>query len=680
MARPLLLFDRFVPRDAESRDAQLPFIATTGVSEGVQVPVLLCDIGHAERWAKTTAAILEPLLGEKPERARVPWSAEDPAGTLALVAALLEQEDLAIDVVTLNGTASHELPLSDRVRVFRAGELERIILSQDGPTVRELLAHGVVWQDEPSLICDRPQRMSLAENGPEQLLGALEQHLAACQVAYPAGIPSEALELRIEGTRAFDDPIALRRVLDVASVRGVLLCAIRYRGRGNASGLLVALREVVGRTLRGARVEMQIEPSEDPLVDLGRTILGENPLDPERLIELHRAWSEEASGEERVRFADDLLRRTVFHAIRKSDPSEGLLERAAALLGPSPQWIDTYHRFEQRGPPGLAVVPTWQCELRCTYCTIPKQDGRVMSERTLERAIELLLSSDSRELELHFVGGEPFVEWPLVRHACEWGSLRASELDAKIKFVFTTNAFSLTREMVECLSEYDVRFQLSIDGDASTQNAFRRTLTPGLDSHERSAAGHAAWFRDTGVEHHLIQVVHPNNVERMDLNFVHLMEQGYEKIKLSFALGARWSHDAVVLFGEGLDRIGAELERRWDTGQPGDLVNLLEDPTSARRPVEVTVDHDGHVFGGGAFLYIPKLRPELLLGHLDDLRSFDRYSLDELCADDLLRHWYTDGLADNNRQVATAITRFVRSMWSRHPERFGEHRVAEEPR
>src|SRR5690242_5763042 len=115
MARPLLLFDLFSPRGAESPGGRLPFIATLGVRAGEQVSLLLADSAHAERSIKTSRTCLAALLGEKPARARVPWSTEDPAATLALVAALLELEDLDIDVVTLDGTASEQLPASDRV-------------------------------------------------------------------------------------------------------------------------------------------------------------------------------------------------------------------------------------------------------------------------------------------------------------------------------------------------------------------------------------------------------------------------------------------------------------------------------------------------------------------------------------------------------------------------------------
>lgn len=673
MPRPLLLFDAFVPSgDVEARETCVTFIPTFAEKGGVKIPVLLSDIGRAERGIEADPSTLDSLLSENPERVRIAHSACNPQATRALLERLLREQDLAIELVTLDGTRPDDVPASDRLVVARPADLEPVVLEHYGPLEREMLSNGVVWHDEPTPICQRPQRVSVAEHGPEALLGTLERHLAACEAAFPEGVPTRALELTIDGTLAFEDRVSLDRLLDVAAVRGVLLRRIRYRGGGSLAGLVTALRETVRQTLRGASVVLDIEPSEDPAIDAARTILGKDPLDPDRLNELQRSWAAHSPQREDVRHADDLLRRAVFRSITDSAHSPETSERAAALLGAPRLWIDAYRRFSNRGAPRVVVVPTWQCELRCTYCTIPKQDGRVMTPRTLERAIELLLSSESSELELHFFGGEPFLEWPLIQHACEWGSARAASVGSKITFLFTTNAFSLTREMVDWLSKYEVRFQLSVDGDAATQNAFRRTLTPGLDSYQRSPANNAGWFRDAKVAHDVIQVVHPRNAEHMDDNFTHLADMGYETIQVNFALGTRWSRDAVSLFAEGLHRIGLELERRWDAGAQLELVNLRETVKRVRTNVEVTVDHDGHVFGSNAFLYIPKYRDEFLLGHLDDLRSFDRYSIDGLSGDDLLRHWYKDGMAENNQQVGAVVTSFVRWMRGRHPERYGD--------
>ena len=150
--------------------------------------------------------------------------------------------------------------------------------------------------------------------------------------------------------------------------------------------------------------------------------------EPQGLAQLAEHWSGQAAVS---RSLDDITRRSHFawlNDVRGSDEAPAMAATQSALGSPS-AWGPAFKRYAQRHVPRVVVVPTWQCELRCRYCTIPKQDGRVMDAQTLERSIQLLLSADSQELELHFFGGEPFMEWDGVRHALLYGE----SLGAKVQ-------------------------------------------------------------------------------------------------------------------------------------------------------------------------------------------------------------------------------------------------------
>jgi sulfatase maturation enzyme AslB (radical SAM superfamily) len=666
MTGPLLLFDTLLPSgDSEPDAACTTFIETEGVSGGKTVPVLLADIALAERWLRTPpSADFARVLALKPSLARLALSDCDPKTIDALCRAL---RDACVEV---------ELVTRDNVAAIDPIDVEHY-----GALHREILANGMVWQDEPTPVCRRPERVSVAGQGAEELAALYQRHVAGLEAAFGGSVPARARELHVEGMLLFEDAQSARRLFELLHHQGARLGRIRYRGAGSARGLLTALREALRWKLRhGDGPELRVDPSGDPFVDAAAT----TAMDASTLATLRDAWAKldarDTPARVAQRAADDFLRRTTFRLVaeeRRGELAESpeLGERVAELVGPAEEWVPACRRYLNETPPRVVVVPTWQCELRCTYCTIPKQDGRVMSRATLERAIELLLSSEAPKLELHFFGGEPFLEWELLKHACEWGSREATAAGSQIQFIFTTNAFSLEREMVQWLSDYDVRFQLSIDGNAGTQNAFRRTLKPGLDSYVKSPAGHASWFRDAGVPHDVIQVVHPRNAERMDENFFHLCDMGYRRIQVNFALGTRWPKDAVERFAKGLHRIGLGLEQRWAAGDTIELVNLGESLKRVRTNVEVTVDHDGSIFGSNAFLYIPKYRDEFLLGHLDELRSFDHYAIEGLSGDDLLRYWYKDTMAENNQQVGAVVTSFVRWMRGRHPRDVANRQV-----
>ena len=190
---------------------------------------------------------------------------------------------------------------------------------------------------------------------------------------------------------------------------------------------------------------------------------------------------------------DDLRRRLVFEWLRKTR-LEGLshiefskerfaLSLAQRLLGPVESWKLSLQRWISQTAPRMVLIPTWQCELRCRYCAIPKQDGRVMSFETARLAIDTLLSSSRDALMLQFFGGEALLEWDLVQQAISYGIEQARRAEKKLTFVLSSNGMSIDLERLNWLKGKSVKLELSLDGNAKTQHAFRRALDPNQDSY-----------------------------------------------------------------------------------------------------------------------------------------------------------------------------------------------------
>lgn len=244
-----------------------------------------------------------------------------------------------------------------------------------------------------------------------------------------------------------------------------------------------------------------------------------------------------------ARLFDDRLRRRLFEMLdearrqsRKPGVDSPLTDEAAARavaeahLGPIAGWLPAFHRYSKGGVTRLVVIPTWQCELRCNYCYIPKQDGRVMARATLERAVDLLLSSERAELTLQFFGGEAMLEWALVQHAIAWGSERARSRGKSLAFVLSSNGWSLDAARLEWLSPYPVKLELSLDGDPGTQRAFRPARRPGEDSYTQGIAPRAPEILASGLAYDVIMVLHPQHVHRLVSNFLHIASLGFARI------------------------------------------------------------------------------------------------------------------------------------------------------
>lgn len=383
------------------------------------------------------------------------------------------------------------------------------------------------------------------------------------------------------------------------------------------------------------------------------------------LVQRWKAGDGEA--EPLARMVDDRARRRVFElvdAARRAgrSPTAGAPTEAHAraiaesVLGPISDWLPAFQRYSQEGGARLVVIPTWQCELRCNYCYIPKQDGRVMSRATLERAIDLLLSSERDTLTLQFFGGEALLEWELVRHGIAWGAARAAARGKTLDFVLSSNGWSLDGDKLDWLAPYPVKLELSLDGDPQTQRLSRPARRVGEDSYENGISGRAAAIRASGLRHDVIMVVHPQQAHRLAHNYQHIVDLGFDRVQINFAQGKSWTVAQRQTFAAQLFELAKGLRER-----PGvTLVNAENAPGPMRLNAEITVDWDGAVYGGNAFLHETEHKSRFRVGHLDDLACFDRYWLDAPANDDLVAWSYPPEVVANNLKVGAVMTSFLK--------------------
>ena len=141
---------------------------------------------------------------------------------------------------------------------------------------------------------------------------------------------------------------------------------------------------------------------------------------------------------------------------------------------------------------GLHIfVVTLRCEHTCRYCQVSRQSAAKsefdMTEETARRALELAFRSPSPYLKIEFQGGEPLLNFPLVR----WITAEAKRMNAghgkDLAFVIATNLALLDDEMLEFCAEQGVHLSTSLDGPQDLHNGNRRR--PGQDSWQQAAAG-----------------------------------------------------------------------------------------------------------------------------------------------------------------------------------------------
>lgn len=121
------------------------------------------------------------------------------------------------------------------------------------------------------------------------------------------------------------------------------------------------------------------------------------------------------------------------------------------------------------------------CNLRCRYCFADEgayhAKREFMSLETAKRAIDFLIeqSGSRRILETDFFGGEPLMNFDVVKQTVYYAKEQAAKRGKKFLFTLTTNGLLLKDDVAEFLNREMENVVLSLDGRKAVHDAVRKT-------------------------------------------------------------------------------------------------------------------------------------------------------------------------------------------------------------
>lgn len=292
----------------------------------------------------------------------------------------------------------------------------------------------------------------------------------------------------------------------------------------------------------------------------------------------------------------------------------------------------------------LSLILTSRCNLKCRYCYQSAHRPRSMSWTTLRAAIDFALSTSRPAADLTFYGGEPLLEFPLLRRAVEHAEASRSR-GMRVRCRIVTNGTLMSEEVTEFLVEHGVSLQLSFDGIKEAQDVRGEGSFALLDRLLDSLASRHPRFLDSRVE--IGVTVPPTSVAFLAGSFDYFVGKGVRMIDLTPVLTPYpgWTDDGIEELDEQFERIlRRSLERLEATGEVPLALFRKSDATRATASVtramcEIVdnnswaVDTDGQVYGCTLFarsyqdFQSPMLRacfPTLCLGDIRDPKLLER--------------------------------------------------------
>lgn len=141
---------------------------------------------------------------------------------------------------------------------------------------------------------------------------------------------------------------------------------------------------------------------------------------------------------------------------------------------------------------GLHIfVVTLRCEHSCHYCQVSRQSEDKlrydMSPAAASASIDLALRSPSENIKIEFQGGEPLLNFELIKFIVLEAKKRNQQRGKNLAFVIATNLALVNQEILNFCSEHSILISTSLDGPKDLHNTNRPR--PGIDSYERTIEG-----------------------------------------------------------------------------------------------------------------------------------------------------------------------------------------------
>lgn len=198
------------------------------------------------------------------------------------------------------------------------------------------------------------------------------------------------------------------------------------------------------------------------------------------------------------------------------------------------------------------LMVTHACNLNCTYCYEEHKDGKsmdaAMAISIVRREFDFAMTSGLYDaLQIDFMGGEPLMNFPLIRHVVEWAECHAP--DFPHIFFATTNGTLLTDEMKAWFFEHreTVWLGASCDGTETMQSTNRGTKPCQVDY---------AFFKRAWPLQSVHMTISKETLPVLAEGVLFLQRQRGFRVEAALAQGVDWTRDDAVLYRDQLRKLG----------------------------------------------------------------------------------------------------------------------------
>jgi uncharacterized protein len=177
------------------------------------------------------------------------------------------------------------------------------------------------------------------------------------------------------------------------------------------------------------------------------------------------------------------------------------------------------------------------CNLNCSYCFASQ--GKYQGERALmsfevgKQAFDFLIknSGTRRNLEVDFFGGEPLMNWDVVKQLVAYARSIEKEHNKNFRFTFTTNGMLIDDEVIDFLNKEMHNVVLSLDGRKEVNDHFRKNYA-GKGSYDTIVPNFQRLVEKRGGKDYYVRGTFTHNNVDFTNDLFHMAHLGFTELSM----------------------------------------------------------------------------------------------------------------------------------------------------
>ncbi len=219
------------------------------------------------------------------------------------------------------------------------------------------------------------------------------------------------------------------------------------------------------------------------------------------------------------------------------------------------------------------------CNLACKYCFADEgeyhgQKRELMSLEVGKQAIDFLIENSGNRvnLEVDFFGGEPLMNFEVVKEIVAYGRSKEKEFNKNFRFTLTTNGVLLDDDVIEFCNKEISNVVLSLDGRKCINDLMRPTRN-GKGSYDIIVPKFKKFVKKRGDKSYYVRGTFTRNNLDFFSDFEEMADLGFDEISIEPVVAAPTEdysireEDLPKIFEE-YDKLALDIIERHKKGKP----------------------------------------------------------------------------------------------------------------